>query len=100
MILLVRSDAVNSNFLSNLKAQMRNGRGDINKRNESTFIAVFAFFVVGSAPGESPAKVRITTWNLESFPNGSPSPEKWMLYPARRENCYNKLVATPATWES
>jgi hypothetical protein len=36
-------------------------------------IAVLAFFVVGSALGESPqpAKIRITTWNLEWFPNGS-----------------------------
>ena len=42
-------------------------------------IAVLAFFVVGSALGQSPAKVRITTWNLEWFPNGSPheaTPEK------------------------
>jgi hypothetical protein len=35
-------------------------------------IAVLAFFVVGSALGQSPAKIRITTWNLEWFPNGSP----------------------------
>jgi hypothetical protein len=36
--------------------------------------ALVAFFVVGSALGESPerAKVRITTWDLEWFPNGSP----------------------------
>jgi endonuclease/exonuclease/phosphatase family metal-dependent hydrolase len=34
--------------------------------------ALLAFFVVGSALGQSPAKVRITTWNLEWFPNGSP----------------------------
>jgi len=44
-------------------------------------IAVLAFFVVGSALGQSPepAKIRITTWNLEWFPNGSPhetAPEK------------------------
>jgi endonuclease/exonuclease/phosphatase family metal-dependent hydrolase len=42
-------------------------------------IVVFAFFVVGSALGQSPAKIRITTWNLEWFPNGSPheaTPEK------------------------
>jgi endonuclease/exonuclease/phosphatase family metal-dependent hydrolase len=42
-------------------------------------IAVLAFFVVGSALGQSPAKIRITTWNLEWFPNGSPhdaTPEK------------------------
>src|SRR4029453_16281139 len=41
--------------------------------------ALLAFFVVGSALGQSPAKVRITTWNLEWFPNGSPheaTPEK------------------------
>ena len=37
------------------------------------FIALVAFFVVGSALGESPqpAKIRFTTWNLEWFPNGS-----------------------------
>src|SRR5215475_3304657 len=44
-------------------------------------LAVLAFLVVSSAPGQSlaPNKVRITTWNLEWFPNGSPreaSPEK------------------------
>jgi hypothetical protein len=35
-------------------------------------ILVLASFVVGSALSQSPAKVRITTWNLEWFPNGSP----------------------------
>jgi hypothetical protein len=37
-------------------------------------IAVLAFFIVGSALGQSsePAKIRITTSNLEWFPNGSP----------------------------
>jgi hypothetical protein len=42
-------------------------------------IAVLAFFVAGSALGQSPAKIRITTWNLEWFSNGSPhdsTPEK------------------------
>jgi hypothetical protein len=42
-------------------------------------IAVLALFVVGSTLGQSPAKIRITTWNLEWFPNGSPHdapPEK------------------------
>ncbi|HYK23179.1 MAG TPA: hypothetical protein VEU75_00785 [Candidatus Acidoferrum sp.] len=36
-------------------------------------IALLAFFV-GSALGQSPepAKIRITTWNLEWFPNGTP----------------------------
>jgi len=36
-------------------------------------LALVAFFVVGSAFGQSPepAKIRITTWNLEWFPNGS-----------------------------
>src|SRR5262249_12759025 len=49
---------------------------------KQTLIAVLAFFVVGSAVGQSslqPAKIRITTWNLEWFPNGSPReapPEK------------------------
>src|SRR5215467_4048415 len=39
-----------------------------------SLFAVLAFFVVGSALGQlpEPAKVRITTWNLEWFPNGSP----------------------------
>jgi exonuclease III len=32
---------------------------------------LLAFFVVCSALAQSPAKVRITTWNLEWFPNGS-----------------------------
>src|SRR5882757_8386843 len=34
-------------------------------------LAVLVFFVAGSALGQSPPKVRITTWNLEWFPNGS-----------------------------
>jgi hypothetical protein len=34
-------------------------------------VAVLVLFVVGSALGQSPAKIRITTWNLEWFPNGS-----------------------------
>src|SRR5215472_15712157 len=34
-------------------------------------ISVLACFVVGTALGQSPAKFRITTWNLEWFPNGS-----------------------------
>ena len=41
--------------------------------------ALVAFFVVGSTLGQPPTKVRITTWNLEWFPNGSPheaTPEK------------------------
>jgi hypothetical protein len=47
-------------------------------------IAFLAFFVVGSALGQSQglAKIRITTWNLEWFPNGSPheaAPEKQTL---------------------
>jgi hypothetical protein len=48
---------------------------------KGTFVAVLALFVVGSALGQSPppAKIQITTWNLEWFPNGSPhdaTPEK------------------------
>jgi hypothetical protein len=42
-------------------------------------VAVLAFFVAASTLGQSPAKSRITTWNLEWFPNGSPheaTPEK------------------------
>jgi endonuclease/exonuclease/phosphatase family metal-dependent hydrolase len=42
-------------------------------------VAVLVLFVVGSALGQSPARFRITTWNLEWFPNGSPhdaTPEK------------------------
>jgi endonuclease/exonuclease/phosphatase family metal-dependent hydrolase len=41
--------------------------------------ALLAFFVVGSGCGQPPDKVRITTWNLEWFPNGSAreaAPEK------------------------
>jgi exonuclease III len=41
--------------------------------------ALLASVIVGSALGQSPAKVRITTWNLEWFPNGSAreaTPEK------------------------
>jgi hypothetical protein len=44
-----------------------------------TLVAVLALFVAASALGQSPAKIRITTWNLEWFPNGSPheaTPEK------------------------
>jgi hypothetical protein len=44
-----------------------------------SLFVLLAFFVVGSAFGQSPAKIRITTWNLEWFPNGSPhdaTPEK------------------------
>jgi hypothetical protein len=45
-------------------------------------LALFALLgsvIVGSALGQAPAKVRITTWNLEWFPNGSAreaTPEK------------------------
>jgi endonuclease/exonuclease/phosphatase family metal-dependent hydrolase len=37
-------------------------------------VTLLASFVVGSVLGEStePIKIRITTWNLEWFPNGSP----------------------------
>jgi hypothetical protein len=37
------------------------------------FLALLASFVVSSALSEStePTKIRITTWNLEWFPNGS-----------------------------
>jgi endonuclease/exonuclease/phosphatase family metal-dependent hydrolase len=40
---------------------------------KQALLAVLAFFVGGSALGQAPepAKVRITTWNLEWFPNGS-----------------------------
>jgi len=41
--------------------------------------ALLAFFVVGSTLGQSPAEVRITTWNLKWSPNGTPheaTPEK------------------------
>jgi len=39
----------------------------------SACLALLAAFVLGSALGEStePTRVRITTWNLEWFPNGS-----------------------------
>jgi hypothetical protein len=44
-------------------------------------IALLMFLVFGSAFGQTaePPKIRITTWNLEWFPNGSPHdapPEK------------------------
>jgi len=37
-------------------------------------LVLLAGFVVDSALGNStePARIRITTWNLEWFPNGSP----------------------------
>jgi hypothetical protein len=40
--------------------------------NRAVF-ALLAAFVIGSALGNSPepASIRITTWNLEWFPNGS-----------------------------
>jgi hypothetical protein len=46
-----------------------------------SLFVLLAFVVVSSTLGQSPeaAKVRITTWNLEWFPNGSPReapPEK------------------------
>jgi len=36
-------------------------------------VTLLASFIVGSILGEStePTKIRITTWNLERFPNGS-----------------------------
>jgi hypothetical protein len=36
-------------------------------------VTLLASFIVGSVIGEStePTKIRITTWNLEWFPNGS-----------------------------
>jgi hypothetical protein len=38
-----------------------------------TLLALVAFFIVSSALGQSPkpAGIRVTTWNLEWFPNGS-----------------------------
>jgi hypothetical protein len=41
-----------------------------NTVNETLRARLFDF-VVGSALGQSPAKIQITTWNLERFPNGS-----------------------------
>jgi hypothetical protein len=46
---------------------------------KGALIAVLAYFVVGSVLGQPPGKLRITTWNLEWFPNGSShdaTPEK------------------------
>jgi endonuclease/exonuclease/phosphatase family metal-dependent hydrolase len=37
-----------------------------------TSFVLLALFVVSFALGQSPAKIRITTWNLEWFPNRSP----------------------------
>jgi hypothetical protein len=72
-------------FRQGLQAQM-NG----------ALIAVFAFLVVGSAFGQSPepAKIRITTWNLEWFPNGSPhdaTPEKHVQRVEAEANVLRKL---------
>jgi hypothetical protein len=39
---------------------------------KQALITVLAFLLVGSALGQSPTKIRVTTWNLEWFPNGSP----------------------------
>ena len=46
----------------------------MNKAMKRALVALLAFFIVGSAFGQSTesAKIRITTWNLEWFPNGSP----------------------------
>ena len=44
-----------------------------------SLFVLLAVFIVGWAFGQSPAKIRITTWNLEWFPNGYPhdaTPEK------------------------
>ena len=44
-----------------------------------SLVVLLAFFVVLSTLGQPPIKIRITTWNLEWFPNGSPhepTPEK------------------------
>jgi hypothetical protein len=61
----------------------RSGRRPVESRNHEAWgkrgfvnralFALVAFFVVGSALGQSPepARIRITTWNLEWFPNGS-----------------------------
>jgi hypothetical protein len=48
------------------------GQRDMNKRNQARFYRSIAFFAVGLAFGQSSqaAKIRITTWNLEWFPNG------------------------------
>jgi hypothetical protein len=57
-------------------------------------IGVLAFFVVISALGQSPAKIRITTWNLEWFPNGSPhetAPEKQAQRIGAAANVLKKL---------
>jgi hypothetical protein len=54
-------------FLANRRAAK--SLGPVN----SILVALLASLVVASARGESPeqTKVRITTWNLEWFPNGS-----------------------------
>jgi hypothetical protein len=58
------------------------------------FIAVLAFFVVGSALGQSPAEIRITTWNLEWFPNGSPHETALEKQAQRIEAAANVLKET------
>jgi len=44
----------------------------MNVVTKRALFALLAFFVAGLALAQSPAKIRITTWNLEWFPNGSP----------------------------
>ena len=69
------SDLSRNVFL--LNGWLDKGRCFVNR----VLLALVAFVVVGSALGQSPepAKFRITTWNLEWFPNGSAreaTPEK------------------------
>jgi hypothetical protein len=55
--------------------------------------ALLACFVIGSALGQSPepVKIRITTWNLEWFPNGSANDAPMEVQTQRIEAAANVL---------
>jgi endonuclease/exonuclease/phosphatase family metal-dependent hydrolase len=61
-------------MIANRKFFLENGRAAKNVTLVNrVLVTLLASFVVGSVLGEStePIKIRITTWNLEWFPNGS-----------------------------
>jgi hypothetical protein len=59
-------------------------------------ITVLALLVVGSVLAQSPepAKIRITTWNLEWFPDGSPR-EAALENQAQRVDAAAQLHSAP-----
>jgi hypothetical protein len=63
-------------------------------------LTVLAFFVVGSALGQSPTKIRITTWNLEWFPNGSPYETTPEIQAQRIEPLVTQLTFLPSSVEN